>query len=83
MVLSGDMTLMLLIVALVEARMGEKIFKPNHTPGEYGFDPLELSDKYPETDLPLAELKNGRLAMLAFSGIVTQSALTGKGFPYF
>ena len=31
----------------------------------------------------LKELENGRLAMLAFSGIVTQAVLTGKGFPYF
>lgn len=30
----------------------------------------------------LAELKNGRLAMLAFSGMVTQSVLTGHGFPF-
>ena len=31
---------------------------------------------------PEAELKNGRLAMMAFSGIVTQAALSGHGFPY-
>jgi len=33
-------------------------------------------------DYQLKEVKNGRLAMLAFSGIITQAALTGKGFPY-
>lgn len=32
--------------------------------------------------LAVNEVKNGRLAMLAFSGIVTQAALTGHGFPY-
>jgi hypothetical protein len=33
--------------------------------------------------MALKELENGRLAMVAFSGIITQAALTGKGFPYF
>jgi light-harvesting complex I chlorophyll a/b binding protein 1 len=28
------------------------------------------------------ELLNGRLAMMAFGGIVTQSVLTGHSFPY-
>jgi hypothetical protein len=28
-------------------------------------------------------LQNGRLAMMAFSGVVTQAVLSGKGFPYF
>ena len=50
-------------------------------PGDFGFDPLGLSkgnkDKY-----AMNELKNGRLAMLAFSGLVTQAVLTGKEFPF-
>ena len=81
MVESGDMALMLFIVALVEAKMGEHMFRPDHTPGDYGWDPLELAKDDPE--IAIKELKNGRLAMLAFSGIVTQAALTGRGFPYF
>jgi hypothetical protein len=81
MVTSGDMTVMLFIVALVEAKMGEKIFEPDHTPGDYGWDPLDLAKD--DNEIALKELKNGRLAMLAFSGIVTQAALSGRGFPYF
>ena len=33
-------------------------------------------------DLQMKELANGRLAMFAFSGFVTQSVLTGNQFPY-
>eukprot|EP01041_Mallomonas_annulata_P008107 gene8107-16647_t len=52
-------------------------------PGNYSFDPLGFGKnaaafkKYEQN-----ELKNGRLAMLAFSGIITQAALTGKEFPW-
>jgi hypothetical protein len=31
----------------------------------------------------MKELANGRLAMLAFGGIVTGSVLSEKGFPYY
>merc|ERR1712167_269750 len=34
------------------------------------------------TTLKLQELKNGRLAMVAFAGGITQAALTGHGFPW-
>ena len=33
-------------------------------------------------DLQEKELANGRLAMMAFSGIVTQAAITEGPFPY-
>merc|ERR1719310_2756414 len=48
-------------------------------PGDLGFDPLKFGEN-PETRarLELAELKNGRLAMLAFSGMIHQTFVTGK-----
>lgn len=54
-------------------------------PGDFGFDPLGYLKNKSEDEvdfIKLQELKNGRLAMLAFGGIVTQSILTGHAFPY-
>mmetsp|Transcript_3937 Transcript_3937/g.7089 ORF Transcript_3937/g.7089 Transcript_3937/m.7089 type:complete len:469 (+) Transcript_3937:79-1485(+) len=36
-----------------------------------------------EKDMRLKELENGRLAMFAFSAIVTQAVITGKPWPFF
>merc|ERR1719409_1395735 len=51
--------------------------------GDFGFDPLGLLTPATEEKYRLAELTHGRLAMLAFSAVVTQSALGKPDFPYF
>lgn len=43
-------------------------------------DPLQTPEKAER--MKLAELKNGRLAMMAVSGALTQMAMTGHGFPF-
>lgn len=55
------------------------LFADGRAPGDLGFDPLKFGAN-PETRerLELAELKNGRLAMLAFSGMIHQTFVTGK-----
>jgi light-harvesting complex I chlorophyll a/b binding protein 1 len=55
-------------------------------PGDFGFDPLNFyngKSAEQKAKLQAQELENGRTAMLAFAGIVTQAVVTGKGFPYF
>lgn len=77
------------MVSILEFANGAAIFDQargsGRTPGDFNFDPLGLG-KDPKTRERYAtsEVKNGRLAMLAFSGIVTQAALfPDKGFPFF
>jgi len=55
------------------------MFSDDRAPGDLGFDPLRFKDnKATNERLELAELKNGRLAMLAFSGMIHQTFVTGK-----
>lgn len=53
-------------------------------PGDFGLDTFKLSSTPEKKEFyELAEITHCRLAMFAFSGVVTQAVLTGKGFPYF
>mmetsp|Transcript_112134 Transcript_112134/g.205796 ORF Transcript_112134/g.205796 Transcript_112134/m.205796 type:complete len:268 (-) Transcript_112134:101-904(-) len=84
---AGPMISMLIPIALVEVLAGipkvfQILFDPNASPGGYyAFDPLGFGGGV-TGDLAEKELANGRLAMLAFSGIVTQAPITGGEFPY-
>ena len=88
---SGTLIMSIIIAGYLESKAMNDGYvfwsseKPEgYVPGDFGFDPLKLKkirgDKYMET----AEIKNGRLAMLAFAGIVTQAALfPEKSWPFF
>mmetsp|Transcript_11266 Transcript_11266/g.38405 ORF Transcript_11266/g.38405 Transcript_11266/m.38405 type:complete len:198 (+) Transcript_11266:44-637(+) len=64
------------VVGLIEWRTRNY---PARAPGDIGFDPLGLSANGIRADYQLAELKNGRLAMIASIAFIVQTALTGKG----
>jgi len=82
----GAFLFMLFPIAAVEILAGiPKCFQimndPDAAPGgDYKFDPLKLGGS---ADMAEKEMSNGRLAMMAFSGVVTQAAITEGGFPYF
>jgi len=52
-------------------------------PGDFGLDPLNfLGSPEKKADLELKEIVHCRLAMFAFSGMVTQAVLTQGPYPY-
>eukprot|EP00900_Chrysochromulina_parva_P007410 jgi/Chrpa1/16670/Chrysochromulina_OHIO_Genome00022077-RA len=79
-----ELFLLLLFVGTFETIKFSQIYgeNPSRKPGDFGFDPLKLLTPATEEKYKLAELTHGRLAMLAFSAVVTQSALGHPTFPY-
>lgn len=53
----------------------------DYTPGDFGFDPLGVypKDKQGQQRMQLAEIKNGRLAMIAIFAFAVQEAVTKQG----
>jgi len=87
---SGHMLFLLFVIAIFESLSYNAIYEmmsgtTDRQPGDYGIGwqyckegDTATQEKYREQ-----EIVHGRAAMLGFSGMVTASALTGQGFPYF
>lgn len=82
---SGTLILSILIAGYLEGKAmnsGEVFWgneKPvGYTPGNYGFDPLNLyNTKGAKKIMETAEIKNGRLAMIAITAFAFQEAVSG------
>lgn len=80
---------MLFVVSLIELVNAGAIYDQakgsGRKSGEFNFDPLGLGkDSKTRARYATNEVKNGRLAMLAISGIVTQAAaFPDQAFPFF
>lgn len=71
----------LLLIAACEAPSVAKVYdEACENPGNYGFDPLGFSSKEDRKKFyATAELKNGRLAMIAIGGAIHHALLTNVG----
>merc|ERR1719502_1687266 len=86
-VANGSMSQILLWVGLLEVfsfiAIDQMLRGSGREPGDFGFDPLGMiSDPEKKEMMQMKELANGRLAMFAFGGAVTQAVLTGNSFPW-
>jgi len=87
-VANGSMSQLLLWLGLLELfsfiGIDQMLRGSGREPGDYGFDPIGfISDPAKKEEMQMKELANGRLAMFAFGGAVTQAVLTGNSFPGF
>ena len=86
----GTMAAMLIAVAFVEFSMSAVLVEvskgeSDREAGDYAWTGGVLKNKSDEyiKNMKTKEINNGRLAMLAFGGIATQTALGNTAFPYF
>lgn len=59
----------------------DDVAEESYLPGDYGFDPFNLypTDKAGQQRMQLAEIKHGRLSMIAVTGFAIQEYASGLG----
>jgi light-harvesting complex I chlorophyll a/b binding protein 4 len=75
----GLIQILLLVVALEAISLDKLEFHPEKEPGDFGFDPLGLGKGKSKKWMQTAEIKNGRLAMIAMGAFFHQNLLTNQG----
>jgi len=76
----GGWAQIFVFIGVLESFSYEKVFYTDKAPGDLGFDPLRMSkDAATAKWYSRAEVMNGRLAMIGFSGMLHHAILTKQG----